>query len=287
MKKIIITAALLFALQIVKAQFLTDNMRWTYIETNIFEDIPDKVYSDRIEGDTIITGLTYFKVYNENNIFFAALREDTANKIFFYDFFTNREYLLYDFEWENGKELLYQWRVYDSVLGDYPLISYAVIDKMDSVQLLDGLYYKCLRDGTSENRINVIQGIGDLKGFFLYPLRPSNGSQIDLLCFHKGNQLIYLNPDYEDCTAGITSNIEELSKDKIKIFPNPTSNNLTIEIDKPYSQIKIEIRDVQGRILYQKETLENPIRLDNWSAGIYMVKLQVDNKVITKKIMLE
>ncbi|NLJ82585.1 MAG: T9SS type A sorting domain-containing protein [Bacteroidales bacterium] len=287
MKKLTITLALLLAFSFAKAQFLTDNMHWTEIRYNSMVD-PDIVYDYKIEGDTTIDEIVYHKVYL-NNDFSFCLRETDSNEVFLYRFFEDiegvkgKEYLLYDFKWERGKKLFYP--DYYNFEDESSLI-YTIIDKIDSVQLLNGLYYKCLKN--ENGTIKIIQGIGDLTRFTLDRLSATDGSKYALLCFHKGDQLIYLNPNYEDCSGTAVTSIAPISlENSIKIFPNPTNNCLNIEIDKPYSEVKVEIRDIKGSLLYQKESLENPIQLNGWSAGVYMVKLLVDNKVITKKIMLK
>ena len=57
---------LLFS-QLVKAQFIDDNMHWTEIETNIFDPNIKTISEYRTAGDTTINGLTYWKVYNDDN----------------------------------------------------------------------------------------------------------------------------------------------------------------------------------------------------------------------------
>ncbi len=75
------------------------------------------------------------------------------------------------------------------------------------------------------------------------------------------------------------------------IYPNPAANNLYLNIDSAplFKNRKVEIRDLLGRILIEKnisETINNTIEisLDNISNGIYIVSLNLDNQVFMKKI---
>ena len=61
----------------------------------------------------------------------------------------------------------------------------------------------------------------------------------------------------------------------------------SIEVEKDYKDLTIEIIDETGRVVYSRNDLENPISLDNFVTGIYFVRLQVDGDVTTKKIVVE
>ena len=77
------------------------------------------------------------------------------------------------------------------------------------------------------------------------------------------------------------------NSDWINIFPNPAQNLLTIEVQKPYSKIVVEIIDEKGSVIYKKESLDSPISFNNSIHGIYFVRLSVDNETITRKIIIE
>jgi len=62
---------------------------------------------------------------------------------------------------------------------------------------------------------------------------------------------------------------------------------LTIEVQKPYSKIVVEIIDEKGSVIYKKESLDSPISFNNSIHGIYFVRLSVDNETITRKIIIE
>ncbi len=73
----------------------------------------------------------------------------------------------------------------------------------------------------------------------------------------------------------------------LNIFPNPSiSGNFSITIDeKPYLG-DYTITDLQGKMIYQ-HTLENSENHLSINPGIYIVSLQIDNRVYNEKISVE
>jgi hypothetical protein len=74
-------------------------------------------------------------------------------------------------------------------------------------------------------------------------------------------------------------------KGVVNIFPNPTSDYITIEIfgDKIKS---IELLNANGSILYQSNSVENRIDVSKHPSGIYFVKIvNIDGKVLVRKVL--
>jgi len=75
----------------------------------------------------------------------------------------------------------------------------------------------------------------------------------------------------------------------IDIFPNPASDKISFQISEPYKQCNITITDILGKEV-QKRTLiypEKDIALNEINSGIYFIKVEVNNKTVTKKIVVE
>jgi hypothetical protein len=62
---------------------------------------------------------------------------------------------------------------------------------------------------------------------------------------------------------------------------------LTIEVQKPYSKIVVEIIDEKGSVIYKKESLDNPITFNNSLHGLYFVRLTIDKEIVSRKILIE
>lgn len=102
-------------------------------------------------------------------------------------------------------------------------------------------------------------------------------------------QLIDTALDNNLASSWVASNslnlIENESDSQIAIYPNPTSDLITITSDNQFS--KIEVVDLEGRIILSIEKFTNVISVDlgQCSNGIYFLKIIENNKSISRKII--
>ncbi|GHT76008.1 hypothetical protein FACS189413_14680 [Bacteroidia bacterium] len=151
---------------------IAQHTRWSEVAVN--ETIEEPVINQyEIEGDTIISLQSYYKLF-KNNKFCVAIREDESQQVFAYFPEMEQELLLYDFNW------------------DAEFAS-------DSIRLFNNKLY-AVKD--SEHG-KIIQGIGSLNGFFTH-LPASIEQSVELLCYWRNEQLLYLNPNYTNCEGGKT-----------------------------------------------------------------------------------
>ncbi len=103
----------------------------------------------------------------------------------------------------------------------------------------------------------------------------------------------YVTAVYEDCEPasnpifGPTGIDENLSNTEIKIFPNPAKDRISIRSDKVISRIQLIKSD---GVLILDRNFQNSfvsLPLDNYPAGIYLLKIYQDNTVINRKLLLE
>ncbi|TMM29080.1 T9SS type A sorting domain-containing protein [Polaribacter aestuariivivens] len=88
---------------------------------------------------------------------------------------------------------------------------------------------------------------------------------------------------------GTLSTEEETLETLIRVYPNPTDNLLTINLDKSYTNVSIQVVNLIGQVV-SKYTFEDvkttQIDLSNTSKGIYIVKIKGDGNLnIAKKII--
>lgn len=91
-----------------------------------------------------------------------------------------------------------------------------------------------------------------------------------------------------NCPTQCLVGIDELTPSNISIYPNPTSGNLTISL-KEISTGVLSIRNYLGQKIKQEEfnnTHELNLNLDG-PAGIYFLRIEIDERTITKKIVKE
>lgn len=89
-------------------------------------------------------------------------------------------------------------------------------------------------------------------------------------------------------TASIATGISQVNDAIIKMYPNPTSETLTINLISNTSSLNnITIYDFTGKIVESKVVNSSIINVDvnNYSAGIYFVEVVNDNKILKSKFV--
>ena len=80
--------------------------------------------------------------------------------------------------------------------------------------------------------------------------------------------------------------IDESQRSQLYLYPNPASKSITIGLKSIPGNIRcIEITDLTGRIMYETKSSESYISvyLENYPAGVYIVKLNSGNSIFTGK----
>ncbi|MCK5169007.1 MAG: T9SS type A sorting domain-containing protein, partial [Bacteroidales bacterium] len=95
-------------------------------------------------------------------------------------------------------------------------------------------------------------------------------------------------------TVGFPDAIDDISKsDLVKLYPNPTSDKLNIEIDiEEAGSCKIEILTISGQVVFQKEVefsgkLIDELDLSMYSKGIYIIRVTGNAIYYKEKILLQ
>ncbi len=96
------------------------------------------------------------------------------------------------------------------------------------------------------------------------------------------------------CTYTVTVNayteINNLLK-YISIYPNPVSDIVTVNISDflTNSNVKVEILDITGKVIYKSHLLQSnsEIDLSSHCSGVYFLKIQTDKEIFTIKIVKE
>ena len=98
------------------------------------------------------------------------------------------------------------------------------------------------------------------------------------------------NPNYliEVMKYDISTEIDELSKNNILTYPNPTNGIINFEFaDNKIHQITIS--EITGKTIIEKVNIQQNemIDLSNFESGIYIIKIQTDKEIFTTKIVKE
>ena len=92
-----------------------------------------------------------------------------------------------------------------------------------------------------------------------------------------------------NCPNPCTVGIEENSLSNLNIYPNPTNGSINIDLEETESNINLRLIDALGRVLFAKNyKTTNQINFDlDAPKGFYLLQLESDGVVITKKIVKE
>jgi hypothetical protein len=94
-------------------------------------------------------------------------------------------------------------------------------------------------------------------------------------------------------TVRFISGIKEIDGSAmVSIFPNPTPNNVFIDIELTQaSDVALEVFDIRGRLIVianEKNVLATrfEVNLENEAAGVYMARIKTGNEIITRRIVV-
>lgn len=78
--------------------------------------------------------------------------------------------------------------------------------------------------------------------------------------------------------------VDEFSLDAISIYPNPTTEKVTIDANPSIQINNIELYDITGKLVLKKEN-SSSVSLSELHSGIYMMRIKTDNGLVTRKIV--
>lgn len=292
MRKLLLIITLINMISFVKAQTSVyhpmpdSNAVWceNYSYTNGFGFV-DMTYAQFIHGDSTIGDITYHKLYRTGyaiatggggtyfNQFTGLFRQDISNKKV-YTFQYNADTLLYDFNLSLHDTLL------PTVLNNQ-IINYVCY--IDSI-FVDNNYRKRFWLSTSGDSayVALIEGEGSTFGLMIAQLAPPFEAVGTLNGF---SDTVHYNQALAFC--GITVGILEVTQTgAIKVYPNPTTNNLTIE---SLQKSLIEILNIQGQIILKQQIQPGKTDIDTSGLpkGVYILRQWCNDKSTVTRIMKE
>lgn len=305
MKKIIIATLYILSINVTQAQTyypLPSKVAiWTNVQCSYWGNT-SSLYKTGMFGDTTINSMHYKKIYGSTNyhfnldsaIYLCALRE-TGKKVYYIQNGTNSELLLYDFNLQVGDTAKIQ-----NLMGYTEL----KVDSIDQVLVNGQLHKRWLfnANGSYHYEEYWIEGVGSSFGL-LWPLLSISDNIFTLACMSKDGMQIYGNNNLTnficetvtpyDCDANLTTSIKEYHPYVIQtnVFPNPFSEQTTIETDQELTDAELTVYDVTGVEVYKMNHLTGTrILLYNThlARGSYYYKLAEHTKLFSKgKLIIE
>lgn len=102
----------------------------------------------------------------------------------------------------------------------------------------------------------------------------------------------YAGLDVAPTPAPIIATFSPNQNTKISLYPNPTSELLSINLDNSYlGTVKINIYNKEGKIVLQEKAdkttkiFTNKINVQQYPSGIYFLQLQIGKETITKRFI--
>lgn len=117
----------------------------------------------------------------------------------------------------------------------------------------------------------------------LVVIRMGNASGTPLYALSNFDNELWKRLSALNCST--TATTENANNSPLSIYPNPSQGNITITLPDPTMDFKITIYDVQGRILKTTQN-ESSIQLSNAQKGLYFLKYETGDKIITQKFII-
>ncbi len=259
----------------------------------------EEIYRYQLAQDTVIGDYTYTAVVQKeiNDAldaphYVAAVRFTDDRKVYVY--YDNAEYLLYDFNVQEGDELEVFAGInnYTSEIKTYKCTvtgveQYACVGCPATITLQVHNHPNDFREFYRQTQ--WIEGVGDINGFLNginhYVEMDGGGSEY-LLCAHKGDELKYTGPLYEEYGCG--DDAEQTPED---LFPTlwglqrttfyhytecsdsysslTASNEIVTINDKPYLRFgKMFLREENNQVLIYSAAYDKDLVLYDWNLEV-------------------
>jgi len=262
---------------------------WHYTQSTINPELTSFKTIESV-SDTTINGIKCRKLIEKErymdvtNLYYHYMYSKNDSVFFFKD---SDFHLLYDFGANKGDTIVLDYfKTYDNK----PLTM--IIDSVGTVLVNSRerkVQYVTCGDGmVIEFGQQVIQGIGNTNFMFPFLEFSINGP---LRCYQDRNTALFLNPFYPyndwnriDCEQIITEIKEAKIENAIRIYPNPTDNDISIlNIDR---HTEYKILDNMGKIIKKGLISEtNKIDIKDFAKGIYFIELRNAKVKTTKQII--
>ena len=84
--------------------------------------------------------------------------------------------------------------------------------------------------------------------------------------------------------------VSDIKQSQFIVYPNPSNGLFQIKPIHQYDYINIKVRDLSGKLIYVDQPESNSvytIDLSNQAKGVYLLEINVDQKVINQKLIIK
>ncbi len=245
-------------------------------------------HSFQFKGDSVINDTFYFKIlesYDSSNYNWTFTRQfirQESSKIFIRDYFGN-DRILYDFNLKVGDTI--------TQINMFEQESDWILELIDSIEL-DNVWYKHYTFGILDcdgcPKDFWVEGIGSLFGV-IHPGNLAIDFSTELLCMRKGEDLIYINSEFNSCYIyAVQTEINQIKE--FNIFPNPFISFTRIQLNEinPSDIRAIYLVNAYGKKIKEINLIKDYIQLEreNLPSGLYFIQLiDKNNRIYSEKLI--
>lgn len=83
--------------------------------------------------------------------------------------------------------------------------------------------------------------------------------------------------------------VDEIQKFDVNIYPNPVTNNLSID-NNIGLEMNVMLMNIQGKVVYTNEFsgMSSTVDVSNLKAGVYLVQVYTESKnVVVERVVIE
>ena len=93
--------------------------------------------------------------------------------------------------------------------------------------------------------------------------------------------------DSSSLVSKLVSDYYLVQDEDFVISPNPAYNKLNIKLLSVNDDVKLEVFDVLGKLIYKGEItqLESSVNVSNWKIGVYLVRVSNNSMSQTKRFL--
>ncbi len=286
--------------------FSTDTVTWHQLFYGQYGPDPSQIYwinyIFRQQGDTVLKGKTYQKIYwstlaqpDRALHYIGGLREDDEKHIWFFPENTDLDFLAYaywdGFPSDTTEYLLYRFD--DLEVGEVITVgnnNTLTVYEIDTIGIGSTLRkrYKISNDYCFMDYDYWIEGIGSSKSLFS-PYSEEFEWRLHTLCYQDTATYYISSPDqYPYCIYQIVGIEEKELPNKVEIFPNPASQHFTIKTNPQYLPAIITLYDMDGKFIQSINitTPEQRIDIDSLKSGIYLLKIATKHQTTFNKLIV-
>lgn len=243
------------------------------------------------KGSMVVHLMRY--VLNDDDLFFLALRNFLNDPNFTYGF-AGTEDVKMSLEATTGLD----WDPFfaDWIYGEgHPIFDINVNNLPNSTNLTVQIQQSSSHSSVSffETPFEIeFQGASGETTIRRFNLTPENTSfSVTNLPFEVVSYVPNPKSDVIAVIESTTMNNKEFDLDKsneMKMYPNPTSNQFTLEFKNPIDAVKVF--DRSGKLMYEKQGIQSKIwshSTQSWPKGVYMIQVQSGRNIQLKKLLVE